>query len=89
MKTPTKIRITAVSSIAVAALAMTGCAVNPAGGGGGDADGDVTLTVMAWANSDEAANYEAAFDVFEEKNPGVTVNLEYSDVGSYFDKLNT
>jgi multiple sugar transport system substrate-binding protein len=87
MKTPTTIRIAAVSSIALAAIAMTGCAVNPAGGG--DADGDVTLTVMAWANAEEAANYEAAFDVFEEKNPGITVNLEYSDVGSYFDKLNT
>jgi len=89
MKTTTTIRIAAVSSVALAATAITGCAVNPAGSGGTDADGEVTLTVMAWANAEEAANYEAAFDVFEEKNPGVTVSLEYSDVGSYFDKLNT
>lgn len=89
MKTTTTIRIAAVSSVALAATAITGCAVNPAGSGGTDADDEVTLTVMAWANAEEAANYEAAFDVFEEKNPGVTVSLEYSDVGSYFDKLNT
>lgn len=87
MKTTTRIRTSAVSVIAVSAITLTSCAVAPSSGA--DADGDATLTVMAWANAEEAADYEAAFDVFEEKNPGVTVNLEYSDVGSYFDKLNT
>jgi multiple sugar transport system substrate-binding protein len=44
---------------------------------------------MAWANAEEAKMYEKVFDVFEEKNPGVTVKFEYSDVGGYKDKLNT
>ena len=68
----------------VAALALTGCSTGAAG-----EDGDVTLTLTAWANADEAKMYEKVLDVFEEQNPGVTVNFEYTDVGAYQDKLNT
>ena len=60
----------------VAALALTGCSTGAAGD-----DGDVTLTLTAWANADEAKMYEKVLDVFEEQNPGVTVNFEYTDVG--------
>jgi multiple sugar transport system substrate-binding protein len=87
MRTPSRIsrhpmRTGAV--VTIAALALTGCS---AGGAGGD--GDVTLTLTAWANADEAKMYEKVLDVFEEENPGVAVNFEYSDVGAYQDKLNT
>ncbi|MGW9114348.1 ABC transporter substrate-binding protein [Microbacterium sp. NPDC055683] len=86
MKTQRMRRLgTASVAIAAAATLVAGCAA----GDGAQAGGDAELTVMAWANADEAAMYEAAFDVFEEKNPGVSVSLEYADVGSYFDKLNT
>ncbi|WP_374975595.1 ABC transporter substrate-binding protein [Microbacterium trichothecenolyticum] len=74
-----------VAAASVSAIVLAGCAGSDAGG----ADGDVTLTLMAWANSDEAKMYEEVLAAFEKENPGVTVNLEYSDVGSYQDKLNT
>lgn len=74
-----------VAIAAVAGLALSGCSGSSTGSG----DGDITLTVMAWANAEEAKMYEEVLDVFEEKNPGVTVKFEYSDVGGYQDKLNT
>jgi multiple sugar transport system substrate-binding protein len=73
-----------VAMATIAGLALSSCA----GGTGGD-DGDVSLTLMAWANAEEAKMYEEVLDVFEEKNPGTTVKFEYSDNAGYKDKLNT
>ncbi|MCU1404901.1 MAG: yesO1 [Glaciihabitans sp.] len=73
------------AAVTAAAIALTGCS----SGGGAGGDGDVNLTLTAWANAEEAEMYEAVLDVFEEENPGITVDFEYSDSGSYQDKLNT
>lgn len=74
---------------AVAIAAISGLALSACAGPAGDDGGEVKLTVMAWANAEEAKMYEQVLDVFEEKHPGVTVSFEYSDVGGYKDKLNT
>ncbi|MGC5221537.1 ABC transporter substrate-binding protein [Micromonospora sp. DT81.3] len=85
MKTHTKRRaITALSVAAAAGVVLAGCA-----GPAAEDSGDVTLTVQAWADTTQAEVYEEVFDVFEEKNPGVTVKLDWMDVGSYQDKLAT
>ena len=67
----------------VAGLTLAGCA----GSRARMRTGDVELTVQAWADTTQAKVYEEVFDVFEEKNPGVTVKLDWMDVGSYQDKL--
>ncbi|MEZ0492017.1 ABC transporter substrate-binding protein [Kineococcus sp. TBRC 1896] len=86
---PLSRRTTLATGVATAsAVALTGCSRFGASGGGTDADG-VELTVMAWADSKQAAVYEKAFAAYHEANPGVTVKLEWMDVGSYQDKLNT
>ncbi|WP_432534064.1 ABC transporter substrate-binding protein [Kineococcus arenarius] len=70
------------------ALALTGC--GRFGGSGAAAGGDeVELTVMAWASASQAQMYESAFATYHERNPGVRVRLEWMDVASYPDKLNT
>jgi len=69
--------------------ALAGC--SRFGGSGGDAaaDGGVELSVMAWASAEQATMYEAEFERFHASNPDVTVKLEWGDVSSYQDKLNT
>ena len=70
------------------AAALTGCSRFGASGGGSGTDG-TQLTVMAWASAEQAAMYEKAFAAYHQANPGVTVKLEWMDVSSYQDKLNT
>ncbi|MEZ0164283.1 ABC transporter substrate-binding protein [Kineococcus sp. LSe6-4] len=82
-------RTTLAAGMATAsAAALTGCSRFGASGGGTDAD-SVQLTVMTWADAQRAADLETVFAAYHEANPGVTVKLEWMDVGSYPDKLNT
>ena len=86
MRTQSKRRSAAlISGAMVAGLTLAGCA----GSTGSDADGDVELTVQTWADATQSKVYEEVFDAFEEQNPGITVKLDWMDVGSYQDKLNT
>ncbi|WP_432508742.1 ABC transporter substrate-binding protein [Kineococcus auxinigenes] len=72
------------------ALALTGCGrFGGSGSSTGGDDGEVELTVMAWASASQAQMYESAFATYHEQNPGVRVRLEWMDVSSYPDKLNT
>ncbi len=74
-----------VAATAVATVCtLSACA--PGDGAGNGADGeDVTLTVWSWRVEDADA-YETIFDVFEEENPGITVefkgfkNTEYNQI---------
>lgn len=70
------------------ALTAAGCSRFGSSGSSSD-DGGVQLTLTAWADADQAAQYEEAFAVFSRKHPGTTVKLEWMDVASYQDKLNT
>lgn len=80
-------RLSALGLIGVAALVLSGCA--PAAqdsadtgsdtGSGGDTSSetteDVTLSVWSWRTED-VEKYNRIFDVYEEANPGVTVEFE-------------
>ncbi len=71
---------------ACAALVLSACSSSGADEG---SEGAVELTAMVWADASQAEKYEAAFEVFHEKNPDITVKLDWMDVGAYPDKLAT
>lgn len=48
-----------------------------------------TLKVMWWGSQERADATSAMCDLFEEKHPGVTVEIEFTDFGGYYDKLST
>lgn len=51
--------------------------------------GDATISFQWWGNDERAELTEAAIDVFEEQNPGVTVETSFSAIDSYIPKLAT
>lgn len=63
-------------ALGVATLLLAACA--PGTGGAGDSAGggsDTTLTLWSWRVEDKEA-YDKIFDVYEEQNPGVTVQVK-------------
>ncbi|WP_010525563.1 ABC transporter substrate-binding protein [Nesterenkonia sp. F] len=71
--------------LSVGAVALTACG----GGGGGEGDGDVTLRFTWWGSDTRHENTEEIIEVFEEENPGITVEAEYGDWSGYWDRLAT
>lgn len=67
----------------VSALALTAC------GGGGDDDGEVTLTFTWWGSDSRHQASQEIIELFEEENPGITVEASYSDWDGYWDQLAT
>lgn len=66
--------LTTAAIAAVTALALSSCA--PSGSiGSSDNGDDVTLKVWSWRTEDIEA-YNRIFDIFEEQNPGITVEFE-------------
>lgn len=70
-----------------ASLVFAGCA----GGGSGDGgeDGDVTLRFAWWGSDSRHAMTEEMIDLFEEQNPGITVETEPGSWDGYWDALAT
>lgn len=95
-QTRSRLRSRIVGTIAVAAasvLALTGCAV---GNGGSTSDdgpklgkGPVTISLYWWGAGARVTATEAAVKLFEKKHPNITVKLQSTDWGSYWDKLAT
>ncbi|GLI26700.1 sugar ABC transporter substrate-binding protein [Agromyces rhizosphaerae] len=73
---------------AAATLALTACA---GGSTGGDelSDEPVTLTFTWWGNDTRHEITEQLIEVFEEQNPNITVEPQYTDWSGYWDKLST
>jgi multiple sugar transport system substrate-binding protein len=68
-----------------AVVAVTGaCGSDDAGSGG-----DVTIRFDWWGNPDRAAVTERAVELFEAKNPTITVETSYAEFNAYFQKLAT
>ena len=85
--TPRLKRFAAGAIAATMALSVVGCssgAGNEAGGGG-----DVTISYAFWGNDDRAKATQAAIDIFEAENPGITVNMTFSAFDAYQQKLAT
>ncbi|WP_228010418.1 ABC transporter substrate-binding protein [Nonomuraea phyllanthi] len=68
---------------------LTACGRGFGGGGDGSEGGGVQLNMVWWGDASRAQKTQAALDVFQKKNPGVTVKTEYQDSGPYKDKLAT
>ncbi|WP_277207454.1 ABC transporter substrate-binding protein [Isoptericola croceus] len=77
----------AAAALAACALALTGCAGSADGGDG--ADGAATITFSWWGDATRADRYEEAIDLYEERNPGVTIQTSYAGWGDYWTARNT
>ena len=69
-------------------LLAVGCAPG-SGGGGGGSDGQVALRMSTWGNDSRLKLTEEAVTAFEQANPGITVQVENAEFGSYWDRLAT
>ncbi|PFG42033.1 carbohydrate ABC transporter substrate-binding protein (CUT1 family) [Isoptericola jiangsuensis] len=80
---------------AAGALALGACSGSSGGPGSGSTeeagdDGDgVTIRFAWWGSDDRHQTTQEIIDLFEEKNPGITVTPDYTDWGGYWDKLAT
>lgn len=79
-----RVRSAFIGPSTIAALAVTAC-----GGGGGEGDGEVNLR-FAWWGSDSRHQYtQEIIEIYEEQNPGITIEVEFNEWDGYFDRLAT
>ncbi|GAA1111317.1 ABC transporter substrate-binding protein [Nocardiopsis metallicus] len=64
-------------------MAATAC------GGSDSDDGIVELRFSWWGADDRHATMQEAIDVFEDQNPDIRITGDYTDWGSYWDRLAT
>ncbi len=85
------LQISGVTALGAAVMAMTGCAApttgsaSPGTGGGGAKN----LRVAWWGGDVRHAKYNAIYDLYEQKNEGVTLSREFADFAGYFERLPT
>ncbi|KUM42385.1 ABC transporter substrate-binding protein [Arthrobacter sp. EpRS71] len=70
-------------------LLLTGCGTNAEPEREGTAQDPVTITMSWWGNDSRAKTTQEVIKKFEEANPDIKVNAEYSEFGAYWDKLAT
>ncbi|MBD8079401.1 ABC transporter substrate-binding protein [Cellulosimicrobium arenosum] len=84
--------------LAVGTLALSGCnGDNGAAPGDGDDDdttasedsGPVEIRFSWWGSDDRHETTQQVIDLFEDKNPDITVVPDFTDWGGYWDKLAT
>lgn len=84
------VALTALTAAGV--LALTACSGDsgalPSDDDGGG-DGDVEIRFAWWGSDDRHKTTQQIIDLFEEKNPGITVVPDYTDWDGYWDKLAT
>lgn len=78
-------------SVAALALALTGCSGAPSGGGGASGAGPVKLTWwMVTQNADSATDaLKQIVSDYQDKNPNVTIDLQFRAVDAHKDALRT
>ncbi|ANC31350.1 ABC transporter substrate-binding protein [Isoptericola dokdonensis] len=81
---------------AAGALALGACSGGSGGGPGSentdsseDGGDGVEIQFSWWGSDDRHQTTQEIIDLFEEKNPGITVVPDYTDWGGYWDKLAT
>lgn len=85
----TKRALAAVAVATGAALALAGCAGTSEPAASFDPDEEVTLNFTWWGNDDRAARYEALIAAFNEEYPNITINGQFTDFPSYWEKRQT
>ncbi|MFS0734971.1 ABC transporter substrate-binding protein [Microbacterium sp. 1P10UB] len=84
------LRLTGFGALALGLVVGTSaCSGAAAPSDGASEGGDVTISFQWWGNDERAELTEAAIDLFEEQNPGVTVETSFSAIDSYIPKLAT
>ncbi|WP_158602192.1 ABC transporter substrate-binding protein [Cohnella endophytica] len=69
--------------------AGTDSASQPAGNASAPAGKKVELRMSWWGSDERHERTQKAIELFEQKNPGITITGEYSGFDGYMDKLNT
>jgi len=80
--------ILALAAGMVAPLGACGGSTNSAGSTGAGA-AKVNIRLVWWGNDDRAKATQAAVDLFQKKNPNITVKTEFAAYPAYFQKLST
>ncbi len=83
--------LAAVAFATGAALALAGCAggTTPEPAASFDPDEKVTLDFTWWGNDDRAERYQKLIDAFNEEYPNITINGQFTDFPSYWEKRQT
>ena len=76
-----------VAAAAVGGLLTAAAACGDDGDGAEQEAGPVTIRFDWWGNPDRAAVTEEAIDLFEERNPDITVETSFAEFGAYFERL--
>ncbi|RBM17519.1 ABC transporter substrate-binding protein [Streptomyces sp. PT12] len=77
------------SYAALAAVGALLAGVTACGDDSESGDGSVTLRMAWWGNDSRHELTQEAIALFEEKNPGIQVEPEYTDFTPYYDRLTT
>jgi multiple sugar transport system substrate-binding protein len=72
-----------VAILCVAAGALSACAGSSGGGGA------QSIRFVWWGNEDRANATKKAVELFQQRNPGITVQTEFSGYAAYVQKLST
>src|SRR4051812_37907365 len=72
-----------VAILCAASGALTACAGSSSGGG------DQSIRFVWWGNEDRANATKKAVELFQQRNPGITVQTEFSGYAAYVQKLST
>ncbi len=84
------LRLTAYGALALGLVVGTSaCSGGSTPSGNSSEGGDVTISFQWWGNDERAELTEKAIDLFEEQNPGVTVETSFSAIDAYIPKLAT
>lgn len=82
--------LAAAAMTGAAVLALTGCATGgTASEAAYDPDEEVTLTFTWWGNDDRAQRYQQLIDAFEQEHPNITIEGNFTDFPSYWEKRQT
>ena len=79
----------AVGTASAAALAACGTGSSTSAGETGSAENPVTINYTWWGNDDRAERTRKAIALFEEKNPDIKVNGNFTDFAGYWQKRAT
>jgi len=83
-------KVVGAGALAIGLVAsVTACASADDGPDEGSSDENVTISFQWWGNDERAVLTEKAIDLFEEQNPGVTVETSFSAIDAYIPKLAT
>lgn len=83
MRAASSTRLTAIALTSI--VALSGCA----DGESQESNDDITLRFSWWGNETRAENTLTIIEMFEDENPGISIEPEYAEWDNYWDQLAT